>query len=112
MPFTKENAKQVGKKGGKISTRSSNLISGTARRDLARLTEYGMRKAKDWLDRVAEDDPGQALRILTSLLEYTNPKLSRREAINLSASVDLTAEERQQLIEKVAQAHGNGQGDH
>lgn len=43
------------------------------------LLEKSSDRMLEWLERVAQDDPKGALSVLTSLAEYTYPKLARQE---------------------------------
>ncbi len=101
------NDKEIARKAGQSSSRSKELIGKQSRRDLARLTEHGLKKAKTWLDQVAVDNPGRAFSLWVQLLEYTHPKLSRREAITIGAHIELTVEEREQYIKQIVEDHVN-----
>lgn len=94
-----------------MSTRSTRLISGPARKDLARLTEWGLVRSKKWLEQVAEENPGRAFSLWVQLLEYTHPKLSRKEAISIGATIELTVEEREKYIKQIVEQHVNGSAD-
>ena len=48
------------------------------------LIDHNSNKLDDWLARVAEDNPKQALDTFIALLEYAIPKLSRAESVNLN----------------------------
>lgn len=50
------------------------------------LIDHNSNKLDDWLERVAEDNPKQALDTFIALLEYAIPKLSRAESVNLNVS--------------------------
>jgi hypothetical protein len=103
--------KEMQRKGGRMSTRSTTVINGQSRKDLARLAEYGLKSAKKWLDRVAEDNPGRAFALWIQLLEYTHPKLSRRESINIGANIEISKEEREKYIKQIIEDHVNRSAD-
>ena len=52
-----------------------NRITADVRRAIAALAENNTDRVQRWLDRVAEQNPAEALRIWLQLLEFTMPKL-------------------------------------
>lgn len=56
-----------------------NKVTVDVRAAFAGLLESNASKLSGWLARVAKDDPGRALDIVTRLAEYHIPKLSRAE---------------------------------
>lgn len=103
--------REIRSKGGKLSSRSTDIIGKSSRKDLARLTEYGMRQAKGWLDAVAKENPAQALKLWVMMLEYTHPKLSRKEAITLGIKAEVSPEDKDVFVKAVLSTYGNGSSD-
>lgn len=81
MPFAKKNqhaAKKGERKGGRKKG-VPNKATTEFRQAVKDLIESRADKFGEWLDRVAEDDPGKALDLVAKLAEYAAPKLTRTE---------------------------------
>jgi vacuolar-type H+-ATPase subunit E/Vma4 len=63
---------------------SQNKDTKKLRESLQKIVEDHMDKFPDWLERVAEANPAEAIKLISAMSEYVLPKLSRKD-------VDLTS---------------------
>lgn len=68
-----------GRKTGGRAKGTPNKATADVRAAIAQLLEHAAPKMVVWLDRVAKDDPAQALNIVSRMTEYHIPKLQRTE---------------------------------
>jgi hypothetical protein len=60
---------------------SANKATAKIKEAVVLLVENNLDNMSTWLTDVAKEDPKEALRIVTGLLEYSIPKLARVEAV-------------------------------
>lgn len=59
--------------------RGPNKTTIRVRESITRLLEENVGSMGQWLDQIAQKDPGRAFQCIAGLLEYSLPKLSRQE---------------------------------
>ena len=96
--FQKGKEKTGGKKKG-----TPNKVTTEIKEAYKMLIEANIPNLTLWLERVAEEDPKEALKYLASLSEYVVPKLARTE---IQADVEVTT--LKQLIIEPASAKDKG----
>lgn len=69
----------TGFKSGGRKKGTPNKDTEVIREAISDLVAGNIEKVQEWLDRVAEEDPKGAITLLTQLMEYKIPKLSRTE---------------------------------
>lgn len=74
MPFKPGQEKTAGRKAGSLNKATSQF-----KEALNHLLEEASPKMIEWLDRIAVNDPGKALDMISRLAEYIHPKLARSE---------------------------------
>lgn len=73
MPFEKgQSGNPSGRPKGSLNRSTTEL-----RETLSSLVDNNIDKIEIWLNRIAKEDPKAALQCLSSLMEYTLPKLNR-----------------------------------
>lgn len=96
------------KTGGRVKG-TVNKQTREFRAIVQQLIDRNAGNVESWLEKVAEEDPGRALTLLTNLAEFASPKLQRSEVtgvnINLSGlHLDaLRAPQSAQLVERMHQ---------
>ncbi len=75
-PFVPEVVRGRRPKTGGRQKGTPNRITADVRATLRELAEANAGRVQEWLDRVAEDDPGEAIRLYLSLCRYVVPVLS------------------------------------
>ena len=65
---------------------SPNKITRDIRAALRDLAEGNAHRIQEWLDRVAEEDPAEALRLLLGLMRYVTPTLQAAAIADLTPS--------------------------
>lgn len=71
MPF---EAGQSGNPGGKQDRRKTK-----AQIAITHFVDDNAERLQSWLDQIAQDDPKEAFKAFTSVVEFALPKLARRE---------------------------------
>lgn len=68
-----------GHKTGGRKKGTPNKSTAQVREAIALFAEANVGRLQEWLDVIAEDDPGKAVDVYIKLLEYHVPKLSRSD---------------------------------
>lgn len=58
---------------------SQNRATAEAREALKQLVTHNLPEMQEWLNRVAEQDPGKAMDLVIKMCEFIIPKLARQE---------------------------------
>jgi hypothetical protein len=107
MPKLVPDRKRRQKSGGR-QTGTPNRITADIRQALRALAEGNAHRVQEWLDRVAENDPAEALRLWLALLRFVTPTLQAAAIADLtpskSASLRLAALTDEQLMEAIVQS--------
>lgn len=74
MAFTEGHQKVGGRKKG-TPNKTTNII----REAFTKLVEANLENMTTWLEKVADQNPKEALNIINQMAEYTTPKLARVE---------------------------------
>jgi len=74
MPFQKGKPKTGGRKPGRVNKATRDI-----KEAYRQLIEDNLDNLKTWLEKIAEDNPERAIRILSELSEYVIPKLARTD---------------------------------
>ena len=74
MGFKEGHEKKGGRKKG-----TPNKTTNTIREAFTKLVEDNLENMTDWLTKVADQNPKEALTIINQMAEYTTPKLARVE---------------------------------
>lgn len=79
MPEGKRGGSAPGERRGGRQKGTQNKVTTEFKQALNDLLEASAPKMQQWLDKVAEIDPGKALDHITKLAEYAHPKLARSD---------------------------------
>ena len=81
------------------------VLQTASRRDIVEVTQWGLEHVKEWIAKEAEHSPRSAFNMLAKLLPYTMPTLSRSETMAISAKMDMTNKERDDLMKTIAKGY-------
>lgn len=87
---------------------SPNKITRDIRAALRDLAEGNSHRVQEWLDRVAETDPAEALRLWLALLRYVTPTLQAAAIADMtpkSTRAQLTSMSDEELMEVIVSSH-------
>lgn len=85
QPFIKGMKKKGGRKIGSVNRTTAEI-----KQAFQLLVDNNVDKMGDWLDRIAQDNPEKAIKIIIDLSEFIIPKLSRGAVeVEQTNSIDL-----------------------
>jgi hypothetical protein len=110
MLSTMELVRKRPKTGGR-QRGTPNRVTADLRQALRDLAEGNANCVQGWLDRVAEDDPAEALRLWLALLRFVTPTLQAAAFADLTPpkSVRLATLTDEQLLEAIVQSPQAGE---
>jgi hypothetical protein len=100
--LTTEQAKEIGRKGGKRSKRGPSESTDKLRNAIRAFLDDNSEQIQDLFDKVSKDDPKGALILFKDMVEFALPKLSRQEVKSEETTVhkvDLTDEQIDSLMQ-------------
>lgn len=75
------------KTGGRVKG-TVNKVTREFRSIVQQLIDRNAGNVEAWLEKVAEEDPGRALSLLTNLAEFASPKLQRSEVTGVNVNIN------------------------